>query len=396
MQKLFLLINSFIISFIICDNDFTFQTNLFNNLQKLTNNKLSSLTNYNYKKSNICISPISIYQIISLVSNGANGITQEEILQSLFPKNNFDKSIQIKLNLNNENILKLYEKNENIEIANAIMSKIPISQEFSFICLRYKSFYSILKNVEQVNEWCEEKTHGKIKKIIDDIKDIELILLNAVYFKNEWLFPFEKEATSKQNFYNENKTISKVDMMYKKFFSILYYEDDNIQIIELPYKDENLSMIIILPSKEKYSSSFDYLNKEKICFLEIIKKLKKKRNVNLNLPKFEFEYETSLKDSFIYLNMKEAFTNNADFSKITQEKKLKINDIIHKTYIKVDEFGTEASAVTALTMFAAGVLIDNASFMNVDHSFFFLIRDKRILDVDGKELILFIGNVDNL
>ena len=396
MQRLFLLINSFIISFIICDNDFTFQTNLFNNLQKLTNNKLSSLTNYNYKKSNICISPISIYQIISLVSNGANGMTQEEILQSLFPKNNLDKSIQIKLNLNNENILKLYEKNENIEIANAIMSKIPISQEFSFICLRYKSFYSILKNVEQVNEWCEEKTHGKIKKIIDDIKDIELILLNAVYFKNEWLFPFEKEATSKQNFYNENKTISKVDMMYKKFFSILYYEDDNIQIIELPYKDENLSMIIILPSKEKYSSSFDYLNKEKICFVEIIKKLTKKRNVNLNLPKFEFEYETSLKDSFIYLNMKEAFTNNADFSKITQEKKLKINDIIHKTYIKVDEFGTEASAVTALTMFAAGVLIDNASFMNVDHSFFFLIRDKRILDVDGKELILFIGNVDNL
>ncbi len=396
MKKLFLLINSFIISFIICDNDFTFQTNLFNNLQKLTNNKLSSLTNYNYKKSNICISPISIYQIISLVSNGANGITQEEILHSLFPKNNFDKSIQIKLNLNNENILKLYEKNENIEIANAIMSKIPISQEFSFICLRYKSFYSILKNVEQVNEWCEEKTHGKIKKIIDDIKDIELILLNAIYFKNEWLFPFEKEATSKQNFYNENKTISKVDMMYKKFFSVLYYEDDKIQIIELPYKDENFSMIIILPSKEKYSSSFDYLNKEKIGFLEIIKKLTKKRNVNLNLPKFEFEYETSLKDSFIYLNMKEAFTNNADFSKITQEEKLKINDIIHKTYIKVDEFGTEASAVTAITMFAAGVLIDNASFMNVDHSFFFLIRDKRNVDVDGKELILFIGNVDNL
>ncbi len=396
MKKLFLLINSFIISFIICDNDFTFQTNLFNNLQKLTNNKLSSLTNYNYKKSNICISPISIYQIISLVSNGANGITQEEISQSLFPKNNFDKSIQIKLNLNNENILKLYEKNENIEIANAIMSKIPISQEFSFICLRYKSFYSILKNVEQVNEWCEEKTHGKIKKIIDDIKDIELILLNAIYFKNEWLFPFEKEATSKQNFYNENKTISKVDMMYKKFFSVLYYEDDKIQIIELPYKDENFSMIIILPSKEKYSSSFDYLNKEKIGFLEIIKKLTKKRNVNLNLPKFEFEYETSLKDSFIYLNMKEAFTNNADFSKITQEETLKINHIIHKTYIKVDEFGTEASAVTAITMFAAGVLIDNASFMNVDHSFFFLIRDKRNVDVDGKELILFIGNVDNL
>ena len=73
-------------------------------------------------------------------------------------------------------------------------------------------------------------------------------------------------ATSKQNFYNENKSISKVNMMFKKFFSIKYYEDDKIQMIELPYKDNNLSMIIILPSKEKYSSSFVYLNKEKIDF----------------------------------------------------------------------------------------------------------------------------------
>ena len=105
-------------------------------------------------------------------------------------------------------------------------------------------------------------------------------------------------ATSKQNFYNENKSISKVDMMFKKFYSIMYYEDDNIQMIELPYKDNNLSMIIILPSKEKYSSSFDYLNKEKIDFSNF-------KIVKLNLPKFEFEYETSLKDSFMYLNIKE-------------------------------------------------------------------------------------------
>ena len=160
------------------------------------------------------------------------------------------------------------------------------------------------------------KNKWKNKKFIDNIKGIELILLNVVYFKNDWEFPFEKRATSKQNFYNENKSISKVDMMFKKFYSIMYYEDDNIQMIELPYKDNNLSMIIILPSKEKYSSSFDYLNKEKIDFSKLIKKLQNNKNVKLNLPKFEFEYETSLKDSFMYLNIKESFNNNADFSKI--------------------------------------------------------------------------------
>ena len=99
----------------------------------------------------------------------------------------------------------------------------------------------------------------------------------------------------------------------------------------------------------------------------------------------------------MYLNMKEAFTNFADFSKITQVEKLKIDNIIHKTYIKVDEFGTEATAVTAIAMFATGgILIDNSISMNVDHGFIYLIRDKRIMDINGNELMLFIGCVDNL
>ena len=288
-NKFYLVI--FIIILIKCEN-LIFQTNLFHNLQKVINNKLPSLTNYIYKKTNICISPLSIYQIMSLVSNGANGKTQKEILESLIPFKNNNLKIQIELNKNNINILKLYNDNKKISIANAIMSKIPITEDFSLICKRYNAFFSILKNVEQVNKWFEEKTKGKIKKILDNIKGIELILLNVVYFKNDWEFPFEKRATSKQNFYNENKSISKVDMMFKKFYSIMYYEDDNIQMIELPYKDNNLSMIIILPSKEKYSSSFDYLNKEKIDFSNLILKLENNKIVKLNLPKFEFEYET--------------------------------------------------------------------------------------------------------
>ena len=98
----------------------------------------------------------------------------------------------------------------------------------------------------------------------------------------------------------------------------------------------------------------------------------------------------------MYLNIKESFNNNADFSKITQVRKLKFDNIIHKTYIKVDEFGTEVTVVTAVNMIATGVLIDNSISMNVDHSFIYLIRNKRIKDIYGNNLMLFIGTVDNL
>ena len=377
------------------NNSISFQSNLYKIIQEFTNNKLQSLTLYKYKKGKICISPLSIYQILSLVSNGANKETQNEILQLIQNKDLFSKT-QININLNNENILKIYENNKNISIANAILSKIPISENFLLISKRYKAFNSILKSVEQVNKWCKEKTNGKIDKIIDNINGIELILLNAVYFNYEWKYPFEKEGTYKRDFQNENKSISKVEMMSKHFFNINYYEDNKIQMIELPYKNENISMIIILPSKEKFSSTFDYLNQEEKNIEELIKKLQLKNNIKLNLPKFEFKYEISLKDSLIKMNMQQAFNDNADFSKITKEKNLKIDDIIHKTYIKVDELGTEAAAITEISMVECAMAINDIIYMNVDHFFIFMIRDKRIMDINKNEIMLFIGNVDNL
>ena len=375
----------------------TFQTNILNNIFQFTNKKLESITQYDYKKGKICISPLSMYQIISLVSNGAKEKTQLEILETLTSKKNINSNIQINLNLNNENILKTYENNKNISIANAILSKIPITEEFGLISKRYKAFYSILESANQVNSWCEKQTNGKIKKIIENINGIELILLNAVYFKYDWKFPFEKESTYVNNFYNENQTITKVEMMSKKFHSINYFQNENLQMIELPYKDDNISMIIILPLKDKFHSIFDYLNQEKNDITKLINNLQPRDNVIiLKLPKFEFEYEVSLKDSLLNINMKEAFSNNADFSKITKEKNLKIDDIIQKTYIKVDELGTEAAAVTGIMMVESAALIENIIHMNVDHSFIFMVRDKRIKDVNGDELMMFIGCVDNL
>ena len=97
-----------------------------------------------------------------------------------------------------------------------------------------------------------------------------MILLNAVYFKSNWKYKFNIENTIKREFKNSNNEIVNVDTMFKEFETIMYYEDEKIKMIELPYQDENLSMIIILPS-EKYSSVIDYINKEKEDYSKLYK-----------------------------------------------------------------------------------------------------------------------------
>ena len=162
------------------------------------------------------------------------------------------------------------------------------------------------------------------------------------------------------------------------------------------YKKDNLSSIIILPKKGKNINDYiEYLTLDK--YDNIISGLTN-QEVNLSLPKFEFDFSTELIQNFKTLGMHDAFNAGvADFSVMKKEKDIYISNIIHKTYIKVDEFGTEATAVTAVAMFATGgILIDNSISMNVDHGFIYLIRDKRIMDINGNELMLFIGCVDNL
>ena len=104
-----------------------------------------------------------------------------------------------------------------------------------------------------MNKWCSEKTNGKINHIIDSINGIEMILLNAVYFKSDWESKFKAKLTQLKDFKNSNGETVKVKTMYQEYGSINYYGDDKIQIIELPYEDNHLSMVIILPNKNNYN-----------------------------------------------------------------------------------------------------------------------------------------------
>ena len=351
------------------------------------------------QNENICISPLSLYQILSLVSNGAVGKTQEEILNVLVPNNKINKKIQLSINANNQQIINYYNsKNKKVVTVNGILTKVSLKKEFEKICKKYEAGILPLINVEQINNWCSEKTNGKIKKIIDKISPLTtMILLNAVYFKVNWKYKFDEVKTKKMDFRNSNGIIVKVDTMYNEFSKIKYFENEKIQMIELPYEDDNLSMIILLPKLNKFTSSSDYLKKEKLDFIESINKMTYKKNVKLNLPKFELEYKKQLNEILQKMNMKLAFYNNlADFSNLSKTKSY-IFQVIHSTYIKVDESGTESAAASLIEMRTnSTVIIKNYINMNVDHSFIYMIKDKRIKDINKSNMLLFLGTVNSL
>ena len=226
--KLFIYLLIIINSEISC----SFQISLFNKL------------NSKYKENNLIISPLSIFQAISLVTNGANEETQKELLKLL------DNKEMEEINLINKEILNIIKDNSSLEIANAIMSKlVPLNEFTKIVKDNYNSEILPLKNVNQVNKWCEKKTHGKINKIIESLDPMTyMIILNAVYFKGEWLNKFEEDLTSKQIFYNMNKDEKKVDMM-EITDHYNYFEDSNLQSIQLSFKKESISALIILPNK---------------------------------------------------------------------------------------------------------------------------------------------------
>jgi len=364
------------ISFINC----SFQISIFNQLIKKN------------KDINISISPLSIFQALSLVTNGARGETQDELLKLL------DNKKMEELNSINLQILLLSKRFSSLEIANAIMTKLSPSFKFKNIAKdNYSAKIQPLRSAKQINKWCEKQTHGKIKNIIDQLPDdIFMVILNAIYFKGEWENTFSKELTTKKLFYNFNSPDKGkyVDMMNKvEHFS--YFKDSNLQAIELNFKKDYMSALIILPNNNININEFvDILDKDNEYIYTIIDNLKYSK-VNIEMPKFEINYKESLKNMFMDMGVKLAFNNKADFSNIRVQNDLKIDEIIHKTYLKVYEDGTEAAAVTAIIMLKAAMMPIQEEIHNmiINRPFLFIIRNKKL---PKNYDIIFISKIEEL
>ena len=240
----------------------------------------------------------------------------------------------------------------------------------------------------KINIWIEQKTNNKIQKLIkpDMITPLtRLVLTNAIYFKGEWASQFEEELTQENPFYITPKTTADVPMMNQEN-RFKYFESDELQVLEVPYKGDDLSMVILLPiKKDGLTELEDSVNTDRLQ--EWMNALAW-RQVTVFFPKFTMTCEFKLGSALADMGMPIAFTEEADFSGMTGEKDLFISKVVHKAFVDVSEEGTEAAAATGVIMELASVVEPALpAVFRADHPFIFMIRDNH----SGS--ILFIGRV---
>lgn len=245
-----------------------------------------------------------------------------------------------------------------------------------------------------INEWIEKKTENKIKDLLrPGILDssTKMVLTNAIYFKGDWQTPFRKALTQDEYFYLSPSRDIKAPLMHANA-GFNYLDGETFQVLEIPYKSGDLSMIVFLP---RDIDGLRALEETMTAphMKQWLDRLKWAPEVIVTLPKFQMTQQITLQETLGAMGMPSAFVAGAaDFSGMTGNRELSISAVIHKAFIDVDEKGTEAAAATA-------VVLDKATAMpprfqpppppvfRADHPFVFLIRDNR----SGG--ILFMGRV---
>ena len=370
------LLNLILYFLLISSLNCSFQSKIFNKMNK------------EKKGENLIISPLSIFQALSLTANGAKGDTLLEMLELLEADTLED------LNKINFQILSISKQFKTIDIANAVMTRFTPLKTFTEIAEQYLAPVEPLVSVEQVNNWCSNKTHGKIDKIISELSDqTVMMLLNAIYFKGEWILQFEEEITRKLPFYNLGSIEIKVDTM-SQIEHFFYYEDKKVQAIQMRFKEDYMSALIILPSKENEINNYiNTLATSKDEYKKIIEGLKLSK-VHIQLPKFEVNFSDSLKQTLSDLGMYNAFSpKDADFTGLREEGGLAISRVIHKTYLKVNEQGTEAAAVTAIAVDGMSLDEDKIYDMKINRPFLFLLKNNKL--PAGNDL-LFMSKIEKI
>jgi len=248
-----------------------------------------------------------------------------------------------------------------------------------------------------INSWVENQTNEKIKDLIPSglINTMtKLVLTNAIYFKGEWVKQFNKNDTKEENFRTSNGGAVKAQMMQRTDDEAIfnYAENSNLQILEMPYSGNELSILLLLPKNDNLTKLESILSTKNISDW---KKNLEEQRVKIYIPKFKFETKYFMADDLKEMGMPLAFSDSADFFGMTAsgKKDLKIDEAIHQAFVEVNEEGTEAAAATAVTMAPLGVAGPQKEpkipIFRADHPFIFLIQQKSTGN------ILFMGRVVN-
>lgn len=348
---------------------------------------------YSRGEGNILFSPYSISTALSMTYEGARGETAEE-MEAVFgfledPSERLPSAARIYNTLNEK------DRDYELHTVNAlwIQRNYPVLEDYvDAIVSYYGGDVNALDFVAEpdesrvtINDRVEERTNDRIRDLfppgsIDP--DVRLVLTNAIYFKGDWLHEFDEEATSGEEFHVTPSTSVEVDMMSLRDETFNYAETDGLQILELPYTGEDVSMLILLPKENRMSDLEAQLSAERLGeWVDMMEGTA----VNVYLPRFTFETKYFMMEDLAEMGMPTAFTDAADFSGMTGNRELFIDKVIHQAYIEVNEEGTEAAAATGVSMRLSAAVPEEVFL--ADHPFIFLIRN---MDTG---VILFMGRM---
>ena len=337
---------------------------------------------------NTFVSPASIAMALAMTYNGANGDTQEAMAKTLELQG-------MSLEEVNQASAALMERLKNLgddvllNIANSLWARE--GEEFKADFLkRNRDFYQAYidnldfddpKAASVINAWVKEKTQGKIEDMVNEIpKGVILYLINAVYFKGIWGIEFNEEYTKERDFTLLDGSKKKVPMMMASSKGFRAFMGQEFDAVALPYGDGKVSMYIFVPHRESSLKEF-YRELNAGSWEGWIPQLRQ-QEIILIMPRFKLEYDVKLNDALAELGMGMAFGKGANFEGMCPGGGVWIDEVKHKTYLEVNEKGTEAAAATSVRMKKGP-----ATYVHVDRPFFCAIRD------DETGAVLFMGSI---
>lgn len=336
---------------------------------------------YMPKDQNYMISPFSIKMAMMMAANGANGYTQKEILSAL------GVSSIDEYNQKASDIITRYNSNKdvNLNVANSIWLNKTEAMGANFKDTYKKIISDFYKGVareesadtiaSKINDFIAKETNNKITNVLPAERPAGFLsaLVNTIYFKGSFENQFDTANTKKDTFTDRNGNKSEIDFMNQtKHFG--YYENDGVQMLKMNYSGRDIAMYILLNDDDK-----------DVDINDIISKMEYK-NVSVSMPKFKTEFTKSFVDVLKQMGINIAFTNAADFSNMFDNVEAHISDVIHKTFIEVDENGTEAAAATVILMTKNSLpMPEEIKEFKANRPFTYFIRD----EVSGE--ILFLG-----
>ncbi|KAI7789690.1 serpin peptidase inhibitor, clade B (ovalbumin), member 1, like 3 [Triplophysa rosa] len=339
--------------------------------------------------ANVFYSPLSLSAALSMLSLGAAGNTAAQMCQTLhFAK--ADADVHVGFNkLTSE--LKKAEAPYTLSLASRLYGEQSYQFVETFLSDTKRHYQAgletvdFIKNAEaarvNINDWVEKNTQEKIKNLLGE-GDVDaltrLVLVNAIYFKGNWERKFQVETTTEEAFrLNKNETMP-VGMMHQKAkFPLAFIPDVHCQILELPYVGKDLSMLIMLPNEmeddttglQKLEKALTYENFTEWTRPDMMDTLE----VQVSLPRFKMEETYDMKGLLVSLGMVDAFDlQKADFSGMSPNNDLVLSKVVHKSFVEVNEEGTEAAAATGAVMMMRCLM--RPERFNADHPFLFFIR----------------------